>query len=177
MFCVEHHSHMMRMGRSFLGFALIGLVGFGVTVFLVPDSPDAIENPERFRAEGQSGAEAPIEPSPSDLGELSGEPESATTHGVVDEGLRGYALPLAELRGLSPDSSVGSRLEIWVAWHRDVGGGPQVQRVVRGAVLGAVREATVAEGPLTVELFIPLEEFPDFLSAYEFGSLSAALIP
>ncbi len=91
--------------------------------------------------------------------------------------LRGYTLPLAEMQGLSMDSAVGARLEIWVAWRRDVTRAPQIQRVVRGAVLGAVEEARIAEGPQTVELLIPVDQFPDFLAAHEFGTLSAAIIP
>lgn len=54
---------------------------------------------------------------------------------------------------------------------------PRVQRVVEGAVIGALNEGTIAEGPVTVELLIPENEFPEFLAAREFGTLSAALIP
>ena len=90
--------------------------------------------------------------------------------------MRGYVLPMAELRGISAATPVGSALEIWVTWRRDVGGS-QVQRVVGHAVLGAVRQPSVPEGPETVEIFIPVEDFPDFLAAHEFGSLNAAIVP
>lgn len=165
----------MRIGsgsRNLIGFVAIAVVAFGVTLYLVPaapsseapssmsDSPDALPADEAVPLPEASVTRAPMEGDPAEL-----------------PGMRGYVLPLAELRGVSVGTPPGSRLEIWVTWRRDVASGSQVQRVVPGAVLGGVHEPTVPEGPQTVEIFIPVQDFPDFLAAHEFGSLNAAVVP
>lgn len=180
---------MMRIRsrqRNLFGFALVALVGFGVTFYLVPGSSSPggslMSEAEVDADEPRTGGAPVTEVPPANSGTIAsgkqpGPAAPADPGGVPVGKLRGYALPLAELRGLSPNSVTGSRLEIWVAWRKDLGRDQQVQRVVTGALLGAVREATLAEGPQTVELFIPVDQFPEFLAAHEFGSLNAAIVP
>jgi hypothetical protein len=161
--------------RNILVFVLVALGAFVITLFAVPKpSGGAFSDGAMDQVEVPADVGSPVPSAPSPL---PGETTSDSGSGVAGEGLRGYSLPLAEVRGLSARSVAGSRVEIWVSWRRDVGRGSQVQRVVREAIVGEVLEPTVPEGPETIELLIPVKDFPDFLAAHEFGSLSAATVP
>lgn len=162
--------------RNILVFLLVALGAFVITLFAVPkpSGGGAFSDGATDQVEVPADVGSPV---PSASSPLPGETIPQSGSGVVGEGLRGYSLPLAEVRGLSARSVAGSRVEIWVSWRRDVGRRSQVQRVVREAIVGEVLEPTVPEGPQTIELLIPVKDFPDFLAAHEFGTLSAATVP
>ena len=160
--------------RNILLFAGVALAAFVITLVAVPGSPVG-------GREVAGPLEAPIEaghpsaPTAPEDGSIAPDPTEppASSHST----LRGFVLPIAEIKGVSTTARSGTPIEVWVSWRRDVARGPRVQRVVKAAVVGEVQEPTVAGGPETIELLIPVEDFPDFLAAHEFGTLSAASLP
>ena len=171
--------------KNLLAVALVAGTGFVATLYLIPTGPPA-------GSTDAAGTETvpPVVPGDPELSQPEGTAadhvapsspaEGAPNAAALDphaEGFRGYALPLAEVRGLSPETPMGSRVELWVAWEPPITKEARVQRLLRGAVVEQIVPPTVPEGPVTVELLIPVNDLPDFIFAQRYGSLSAAVIP
>ena len=159
--------------RNLLAFALIAGLGFVVTLYLVPSgSTSEAKLPET----GGAGAEAVAYPSPVVPDEThSLAPEDTPPSEVAS--YRGYALPIAEIRGLSAATPPGTRIQIWVAWEPPITREARVQRLRGVAIVEEIVEPTLPEGPTTVELLISEKRFAQFLYAHRYGALSAAAIP
>ena len=163
--------------KNLLAFALVAGLGFVITLYLVPSSDS--RQPTSLSPSAVEG-EAGVYPSPPVTVPVTVPPtvpggeEPAT---VPDDAYRGYALPLAEVRGLSPATAVGSRIQLWVSWEPPITRHPRVQRLPGTVMVEEIVEPTVPEGPTTVELLIPVDELPDFLYAHRYGSLSAVTVP
>ena len=160
--------------KNLLAFALVAGAGFIATLYLMPttSSPGSAD---------AAGAEA-VAPDVPDSSELSQPvedvgPETVPLDSAAENDFRGYALPLTEVRGLSPETPGGTRVELWVAWDPPITKQPRVQRLLSGAIVETMVPAAVPEGPVTVQLLIPVKDFPDFVFAHRYGSLSAAVIP
>lgn len=169
--------------KSLLAFALIAGFGFVATLYVMPSagSDPALSSDPLVPEEGPmeeitvptEGATArPVPPLPSS----TGAPGTTPSSGVGAGPYRGYALSLAELRGLSPDYPPGTRLQLWVSWEPPITKHPRVQRLPGVVVLEEIVQPLTPEGPVSVELLIPAEELPGFLFAHKYGSLSAVAI-
>jgi hypothetical protein len=163
--------------RGLLGFGLLAGVAFVVTLYLIPSAPpDASEEVLNDEPLPLTSPEGPL----SNTIEVS-EPRrvigSEVAGSPVDPAYRGYSLPLSEIRGLGPDALPGDKLDLWVAWDRPITRGPRVQRLLTGAVIDQMVPPVAPEGPVIVELLIPVRDLPDFLFAHRYGSLSAVSIP
>lgn len=160
--------------KNLLAFALVAGFGFVLTLYLVPSAPTELPVSEDPMLEGTDVYESPTVPA------LESPPTPASDDGdggASDEGYRRYALPLAEVRGLSPASPPGSRVQLWVSWEPPITKHPRVQRLRGTAIVDEVLEPTIPEGPVAVALLIPKDGLPDFLFAHKYGSLSAVTIP
>ena len=91
--------------------------------------------------------------------------------------LRSYALALPELRGLSPDTRPGARLELWVSWGPPITARPRLERLTRGVVLERIVPPLTPGAPDTALLLVPEREIADLLWADRYGSLSATRVP
>ncbi|MFN2488433.1 MAG: hypothetical protein ABR529_01580 [Actinomycetota bacterium] len=168
--------------KNLLAFALIAALGFVVTLYVVPAgttgpavSSDAISaNEYATEADVSTTDTVPNAPSPFPS-EGMDEPPGLTTGGTGP--YRGYALSLAELRGLSSDVAPGTRLQLWVSWESPITRHPRVQRLRGVVVVDKIVEPLTPEGPTSVELLIPTKELPDFLFAHRYGALSAVVLP
>ena len=165
--------------RNFLTFVLVAVGAFVVTLYIAPSKGDEAgdlviaPSSEPVPATGNAGE---LEgSSPSDISDASG-PVTGPTE-PVDTDLRAYAIPLVELQGLAPDVTAGTRVELWVAWDPPVTERVRVQKLFGGAQVGRVIPPTAAEAPTTIELLVPVREFPELLFADRHGALSAAVLP
>ena len=90
---------------------------------------------------------------------------------------RTYALTVSELRGLPPNASPGTELELWVAWDPPVTKEPRFQLLVRRVILEKIVPGVTAEAPATALLRIKKSEVPDVLYGDRYGSFSVAVLP
>ena len=169
--------------RNFLTFVLVAAAAFVVTLYVTPSEgevgqEDLVVTPS---SEALPGSETPAAVPGVGDGQSTDVPSSAQpvpeSAGPGSAGLRAYALPLVELQGLPPDVSPGTQVELWVAWDPPVTEKARVQKLFGGAQVGRVIPPTVAEAPTTVELLVPVTEFPELLFADRHGALSAAVLP
>ena len=165
-------------------FGLVAAGAFVVTLYVNPNQPVAgtdlalqSPSPEVLTAAGTPGGVDGM-----DVTDVSPEPVSPTVPpgdvgATSTSGLRAYALPLVELPGLPPDVAPGTRVELWVAWDPPVTERARVQKLFGGAQVGRVIPPVVAEAPTTIELLVPVKEFPELLFADRHGALSGAIVP
>lgn len=166
--------------RGLLGFGLLAGVGFLVTLYVIPSGPkdvsieSTVDAGERAPApSAQAGSKAGAEETPAadqPDGALVNGRDSTTTY-------RAYSIGLSEVRGLAPGVQPGTRFDLWVAWNRPITRGPRVQKLLSGAIVGELIPPLTPEGPVIVELLIPVRELPDFLFAHRYGSLNAVAVP
>ena len=166
--------------KNLLAFALLAGLGFVVTLYLVPTETEGGDlsgaaPPEVSTEATPIPSPYPINGTPVPEGSSSTSPEAGV--GSAQGAYRGYALALAELRGLSPEVPPGSRLQLWVSWEPPITKHPRVQRLPGVVLVDQIVEPLTPEGPISVELLIPTKELPDFLFAHRYGALSAVLIP
>ncbi len=90
---------------------------------------------------------------------------------------RTYALTVSELRGLPPNASPGTELELWVAWDPPVTKEPRFQLLVRRVILEKIVPGVTAEAPATALLRIKKSDMPDVLYGDRYGSFSVAVLP
>ena len=89
---------------------------------------------------------------------------------------RDYAIGLHEIRGLPPDTSPGTPLELWVAWDDAYTKRPQVQKLVRSVTLVRFIEPVTPEGPIVAVLSIPESAVRAVMYGDLYGSFSVALL-
>jgi hypothetical protein len=159
--------------RNLVMFALVAAGAFVITLYLSPSKPDALQDltEEDLRIESPQISVPPSAGPPTTGAESQPSPGPPTS---VE--MRSYALPLVELQGLPPDVQAGTQLELWVSWEPPVTEKRRVQKLFGDVWVGRVIPPTVAEAPATIELLVPMKEFPELLFADRYGALSAAIL-
>jgi hypothetical protein len=119
----------------------------------------------------------PLESSPPEPGDRSGDPSEPAGRASDAPGRRGYALAVPELKGLPGGAAPGTRLELWVAWDPPVTKEPRVQRLLKDVILDEIIPPVVPEAPATAILSVPAKSVPDLLYGDRYGALSATMLP
>ena len=91
--------------------------------------------------------------------------------------MRSYALSLADLQGLAPDTRPGARLELWVTWEPPVTRRARIDLLMDDAVLDKIVPALSPERPDTALLLVKASRIADLLWADRYGALSATVVP
>lgn len=89
---------------------------------------------------------------------------------------RSLAVPVTELGGLAPDTTPGTRVDVWVAWGPRVSARPHVQLLVPGATIASIRPAA-GEGPPIAVVAVDARRVSDLLYGYRYGDLAVVTRP
>ena len=152
-----------RMTNLVLVALVAGLIATGAGKVVFPSTPRVVATSVRDDAETPQV----IYSSPS--------PTLSVTPAAAESARRDYAVGLHEIRGLPPDSSPGTPLELWVAWDDTYTKRPQVQKLVRSVTLVRFIEPMTPEGPVVAVLSIPESAVRAVMYGDLYGSFAAAL--
>ncbi|MGH2756822.1 MAG: hypothetical protein ACRDI3_03445 [Actinomycetota bacterium] len=150
-----------------------GLVLIALSVFFGSTSSADPQASWDEPADASIVAEAQVSPVPSYAAPAQVMPPSSITH----TSRRSYAIALPELKGLPPDASPGTEMELWVAWEPPVTQRPRIQRLLRAVVLEKIAPPAIEGGPSVALLSIAASDVSDLMWGHRYGALSVVLLP
>ena len=90
--------------------------------------------------------------------------------------MRGYALALPEVDGLTSDIAPGTRLEVWVTWGPEVTDRPDIRKLVNAVIYDRTIPPVVEGGPPTAMVLVPVGKVDELMYGDRFGALSVAIV-
>ena len=90
-------------------------------------------------------------------------------------GRAGYWVDVAEISGLSPQTPVGTTIDLWVAWDPPLTKQPEIRHLLDGVVVQEIAPPISASDPTGVLLSIDRKDRDALLWADRYGSLSATI--
>lgn len=120
-----------------------------------------------------SGAATPAPPIVSTSPVMS--PSPVTTPAHPSSGRAGYWVDIAEVTGLSPQTPVGTSVDLWVAWDPPLTKRPDIRHLLSDVLVEEIAPPLSPGDPTGVLLSIARRDRDDLLWADRYGSLSATI--
>lgn len=120
---------------------------------------------------GGAGA-APVAPIASGSPTASPSPVPTTSRPT---GRAGYWVDIAEVSGLSPQTPIGTSLDLWVAWDPPLTKQPEIRHLLDDVVVEQIAQPITAGDPTGVLLSLDRQDRDALLWADRYGSLSATI--
>lgn len=86
-----------------------------------------------------------------------------------------YAIDVREIAGLSEATAPGTIIDLWVTWDPPLTDVPELDRLIRGAMVTKMTPPVTPEGSYVAVLAVDQKQVENLLWADRYGSLSATV--
>ena len=88
-----------------------------------------------------------------------------------------YSVDIDEISGLAPTVAPGTTIELWVTWDRPLVTQPELQPVIRDAILEKIDPPVTPDGPTVATFLVTRKRLGHLMWADRYGNISAVALP